>query len=570
MPLRRDGKASENATPEEKAHYERLAAWLKDETGYQWIQGTKPADARLRARPIRRPASRPGSPRSSTPGPIAAARSRTRSRATTCWRTSRSTGSPARSARPSGPIMRACTATGRCRLAEQGRRCRRAMRSFPTEMVRPPRSLAEAMFTDIRRWEAMPRGGHFAAMEQPEMLARRAAGFRQRALSRASHKAGLPKRACGGSPAHASTPFRPTEAINGRVSPLFCRPNARIFVLRRTQLHPMSRPFASMWPWKHIFSAVVLIDESILKSNIALGAMTTRRTMLAMLMGAPVAACQTDHRVAAAYTRLSRPMPIMRAGMSGNIPDGPYEIPLVDRRLLDPDLMPQEVAYSSGYSAGHGRRRYRREASLPRQGGGRAHRYGVGVGRPASPARCRHGRPQGEVAELDADRDHGRMRPSMPRQSRVRASTIRSARARSTSTRAAATRCSASTARTSRGRSATSGLVGLHPHAERGRRRSLRARPGRRDRRGAPRTARCRTRGWTSGASARHAAACWQKSRRNAGRRLPRLEGGPGLPPISAIAGRRRAGRPSTTNGRSLFSIHQPWAGLPSGVRRSA
>lgn len=47
-----------------------------------------------------------------------------------------------------------------------------AYAEFPKEMVRPPRSLAEAMFSDIRRWTVMPRGGHFAAMEQPDLLAR--------------------------------------------------------------------------------------------------------------------------------------------------------------------------------------------------------------------------------------------------------------------------------------------------------------------------------------------------------------------------------------------------------------
>jgi pimeloyl-ACP methyl ester carboxylesterase len=38
-------------------------------------------------------------------------------------------------------------------------------------MLHPPRSLAEPMFTNIRRWTVMPKGGHFAAMEQPELLA---------------------------------------------------------------------------------------------------------------------------------------------------------------------------------------------------------------------------------------------------------------------------------------------------------------------------------------------------------------------------------------------------------------
>jgi microsomal epoxide hydrolase len=38
-------------------------------------------------------------------------------------------------------------------------------------MLRPPRSLAARMYSDIRRWSEMKRGGHFAALEQPEDLA---------------------------------------------------------------------------------------------------------------------------------------------------------------------------------------------------------------------------------------------------------------------------------------------------------------------------------------------------------------------------------------------------------------
>jgi pimeloyl-ACP methyl ester carboxylesterase len=34
----------------------------------------------------------------------------------------------------------------------------------------PPRALAERGY-NIRRWTVMPRGGHFAAMEQPDLLA---------------------------------------------------------------------------------------------------------------------------------------------------------------------------------------------------------------------------------------------------------------------------------------------------------------------------------------------------------------------------------------------------------------
>ncbi len=42
---------------------------------------------------------------------------------------------------------------------------------FPKEILNPPRSLAERMYADIRRWTPMRRGGHFAALEEPEALA---------------------------------------------------------------------------------------------------------------------------------------------------------------------------------------------------------------------------------------------------------------------------------------------------------------------------------------------------------------------------------------------------------------
>jgi len=41
---------------------------------------------------------------------------------------------------------------------------------FPKEIAMPPRALAEQGL-NISRWTVMPRGGHFAAMEQPELLA---------------------------------------------------------------------------------------------------------------------------------------------------------------------------------------------------------------------------------------------------------------------------------------------------------------------------------------------------------------------------------------------------------------
>jgi pimeloyl-ACP methyl ester carboxylesterase len=44
------------------------------------------------------------------------------------------------------------------------------MAIFPQETARPPREWGERLY-NVRRWEEMPRGGHFAALEKPELLA---------------------------------------------------------------------------------------------------------------------------------------------------------------------------------------------------------------------------------------------------------------------------------------------------------------------------------------------------------------------------------------------------------------
>ena len=41
---------------------------------------------------------------------------------------------------------------------------------FPKEILRPSRRWAERRFTDIRYWNELDRGGHFAAFEQPELF----------------------------------------------------------------------------------------------------------------------------------------------------------------------------------------------------------------------------------------------------------------------------------------------------------------------------------------------------------------------------------------------------------------
>lgn len=47
-----------------------------------------------------------------------------------------------------------------------------AVALFPRELPMPPRSWVERVFPDVRRWTSMPRGGHFAALEQPGLLAK--------------------------------------------------------------------------------------------------------------------------------------------------------------------------------------------------------------------------------------------------------------------------------------------------------------------------------------------------------------------------------------------------------------
>lgn len=41
----------------------------------------------------------------------------------------------------------------------------------PREILTPPRSLAETLYGNIQRWTRMPRGGHFPALEYPDELA---------------------------------------------------------------------------------------------------------------------------------------------------------------------------------------------------------------------------------------------------------------------------------------------------------------------------------------------------------------------------------------------------------------
>jgi pimeloyl-ACP methyl ester carboxylesterase len=48
---------------------------------------------------------------------------------------------------------------------------------FPREVPRPSRRWAARRYTNIRYWNELDRGGHFAALEQPDLYVNEARSF---------------------------------------------------------------------------------------------------------------------------------------------------------------------------------------------------------------------------------------------------------------------------------------------------------------------------------------------------------------------------------------------------------
>ncbi len=174
LAVARDPKALANPSPEEKAFLGELAIWLKEEMGYQWIQGTRPqtlafglsdSPAGLAAWIVEKFRSW-----SDCHGDLESAFSRDHLLANISlyW----FTGAIGSSFWPYYARMH-----GPWPIAEGGVGVPMGYAAFPREIVRPPRSIASKWYTDIRRWTEMPAGGHFAAMEQPEALAREIVEF---------------------------------------------------------------------------------------------------------------------------------------------------------------------------------------------------------------------------------------------------------------------------------------------------------------------------------------------------------------------------------------------------------
>ena len=167
LSLRRDLPRPKEPTPEERAYLEDLGAWLRDETGYQWIQGTKPqtlaygltdSPAGLAAWIVEKFRAW-----SDCGGDVERrfTKDELLTNITLYWVTGAINSSfwpyYARYHAP-WPIA-------------DGQRVEvpTAYAAFPKEIVRPPRSWAERVY-NIRRWTVMPSGGHFAALEEPKAL----------------------------------------------------------------------------------------------------------------------------------------------------------------------------------------------------------------------------------------------------------------------------------------------------------------------------------------------------------------------------------------------------------------
>src|SRR5712671_6708256 len=169
MAAGRDPSAFPNPTEEERVYLGELARWTREETGYQWIQGTRPqtlafgltdSPAGLAAWIVEKFRAW-----SDCDGDVERAISRDRMLAdiSLYWFTgaigssfwpyyARLHGS---AILPAGDTIKVPTGYAQ----------------FPREILKPPRTAAARVFTDIRRWSIMPKGGHFAALEQPELLA---------------------------------------------------------------------------------------------------------------------------------------------------------------------------------------------------------------------------------------------------------------------------------------------------------------------------------------------------------------------------------------------------------------
>jgi hypothetical protein len=163
-----------NPTAEEKVFLEHLNHWLKEEIGYQWIQGTKPQTLAygLSDSPVGLAAWIIEKFRSWSDcgGDVESVFTKDDllTNITLYW----VTGAIGSSFWPYYARMH-----GPWPIPEGSRvEVPTGYVEFPHEMLRPPRSVAESMY-NIARWTKAEKGGHFAALEQPQKLAEEVRAF---------------------------------------------------------------------------------------------------------------------------------------------------------------------------------------------------------------------------------------------------------------------------------------------------------------------------------------------------------------------------------------------------------
>ena len=152
LSLRRDLPRPDKPTPEERAYLDDLGKWLREVTGYQWIQGTKPQTLAYGL--------------TDSPAGLAA------------WivekfRTWSDCGGDVERSFSKDELLTNVMlywVTGAIGSSFWRIEVPTAYADFPKEIIRPPRSWAERVY-NIKRWTVMPSGGHFAALEEPRLLA---------------------------------------------------------------------------------------------------------------------------------------------------------------------------------------------------------------------------------------------------------------------------------------------------------------------------------------------------------------------------------------------------------------
>jgi microsomal epoxide hydrolase len=158
------------SSAEETQYLAKLSHWLKEEIGYQQIQGTKPQTlafaltdspaglAAWMAEKFRSWSDCDGIPEN------AINRDRMLANISLYWFTA-AIGSSF------WPYYGRLHASGWPISPAQPVKVPTGYAAFPKEIIVPPRSVAEKTYTNIQRWTEMKKGGHFAALEQPAALA---------------------------------------------------------------------------------------------------------------------------------------------------------------------------------------------------------------------------------------------------------------------------------------------------------------------------------------------------------------------------------------------------------------